>query len=76
MKKLSKDFDGVCALAQLQKGVYFRILNKNGVMSKETYYIDYYDRSAKKYQCTKFSDAGGNGRLLNGTTIVTTDFIF
>lgn len=69
-------FCGECELRQLPKGTYFRTVDKNGKMSKETYTKDYYDHSTKRFQCDKHSDIWGNGRMLKGTTRVTTDFIY
>lgn len=76
MKKLSKDYIGICELKQLPEGTYFRTLNKNNKMSKETYTRGYYDRAEKKYICEKQSDVWGSGRAFKGNTKVTTDFIY
>lgn len=76
VKKVSQDFCGVCELRQLPKGTYFRTIDKNGKMSKETYTKGYYERSEKKFVCDKHSDVWGNGRALRGTALVTTDFIY
>lgn len=37
VKKVGKDFCGICELRQLPKGTYFRTIDKNGKVSKETY---------------------------------------
>lgn len=76
IKKVSRDFCGVCELRQLPADTYFRIVGKDGKMGKETYTKGYYDHSEKKYECAKHSDIWGNGRALKGTTKVTTDFIY
>lgn len=76
LKKVGKDFDGVCELRQLPKGTYFRTIDKNGKMSKETYTKGSYDFSEKKFDCAKHSDIWGNGRAIKGTQKVTTDFIY
>ena len=76
VQKVGRDFCGTCELRQLPKGTYFRTIDKNGKMSKETYTKDYYDHSTKSFQCDKHSDIWGNGRMLKGTTKVTTDFIY
>ena len=75
-KKVSKDFCGQCELRQLPKDTYFRVVDKNGKMSRETYTKGYYDYSTKKFECAKHSDIWGNGRSLKGTTKVTTDFFY
>lgn len=76
IKKVSRDFCGVCELRQLPTGTYFRTVDKNGKMSKETYTKGFYDRTEKKFECSKHSDIWGNGRVLRGTQRVTTDFIY
>ena len=76
LKKVSKDFIGTCELRQLPKGTYFRTLDKNGKISREIYTKGYYERSEKKFVCDKHSDVWGNGRVIKGTTKVTTDFIY
>lgn len=76
MKKVGKDFCGTCELRQLPKGSYFRIVDKNGKVSKETYTKDYYDFGSKKFNCAKHSDVWGNGRSVRGTQKVTTDFFY
>lgn len=76
IKKLDKDFCGTCELRQLPKGTYFRVVDKNGKVGRETYTKDDYDFSLKKYDCLKHSDYCGNGRSLKGTQKVTTDFYY
>ena len=76
VKKLSRDYCGQCELQQLPAGTYFRVVSKDGKMSKETYTKGYYVPSDKKYECAKHSDIWGNGRALKGTTKVTTDFFY
>ncbi len=76
VKKVGKDFCGTCELRQLPKGSYFRIVDKNGKVSKETYTKDYYDFGSKKFNCAKHSDVWGNGRSVRGTQKVTTDFFY
>ena len=76
MKKLSKNYIGICELKQLPEGTYFRTLNKDNKMSKETYTMGYYERREKKYICEKHSDIWGSGRAFKGNTRVTTDFIY
>ena len=76
VKKVSRDFCGVCELRQLPANTYFRIVGKDGKMGKETYTKGYYVPSDKKYECAKHSDIWGNGRALKGTTKVTTDFFY
>lgn len=76
VKKVGKDFCGTCELRQLPKGTYFRTIDKNGKVSKETYTKDSYDYGTKKFDCVKHSDIWGNGRSIKGTQKVTTDFIY
>ena len=76
IKKVSSDFSGICQLRQLPLNTYFRTVDKNGKVSRETYTKGLYCRSEKKYDCAKHSDIWGNGRALKGTQLVTTDFIY
>lgn len=76
LKKLGKDFCGICELRQLPKGTYFRIVDKNGKVSKETYTKDCYNYGTKKFDCVKHSDVWGNGRSVKGIQKVTTDFYY
>ena len=76
IKKVGKNFDGICELRQLPKGTYFRVIDKNGKVGRETYTKDRYDHSTKKFDCLKHSDIWGNGRSIKGTQKVTTDFIY
>lgn len=71
VKKVSKDFSGICELRQLPKGTFFRTLK-----GKETYRKGFYDIGSKSYSCTKGSDVWGSERWLKGTTKVRTDFIY
>ena len=75
-KKFNKDFVGVCELRQLPKGAYFRTIDKNGKVSKETYTKDFYDRTSKSFNCIKHSNIFGNGKSVKGTAKVTTDFYY
>ena len=76
IKKVSRDFSGECELRQLPINTYFRTVDKNGKVSKETYTKGLYDRVEKKFECAKHSDIWGNGRSLKGTQRVTTNFIY
>ena len=74
LKKHTKNFIGECELRQLPKGTYFRVIDKNGKVSRETYTKDSYDKVTKKFDCLKHSDIWGSGRSIKGTQRVTTDF--
>ena len=76
LKKVSRDFLGVCELRQLPKGTYFRTVDKNGKMGRETYTKGAYDYAEEKFDCAKHSDIWGNGRALKGTTKVSTNFTY
>lgn len=60
---------------QLRKGTYFRVVKKNGTVGKTVYVKGDYDRSDKRYCCTKFSDISSS-KGMKSTQKVTTDFIF
>lgn len=76
IKKVGRDFCGICELRQLPVNTYFRIVGKDGKMGKETYTKGFYNSSDKKYECAKHSDIWGNGRALKGTQKVSTDFYY
>ena len=63
VKKVTRDFCGTCELRQLPAGTYFRVVSKDGKMSRETYTKGYYIPSDKKYECAKHSDIWGTGAL-------------
>lgn len=71
-------FDGKGSLKDLPSGSFFRILKKDGSMSKKTYIKGKgcYDRSSKKYMVTDCDDVYGSGKELKGSTKVTTEFIY
>lgn len=71
VKKVSKNFSGICELRQLPKGAYFRTLK-----GRETYTKEFYDRQSKKFSCTKHSDVCASERWIKGTTKVRTNFIY
>lgn len=71
IKKVNKNFSGICELRQLPKGTYFRTLK-----GKETYTKGFYDSYSKSYSCDKHSDVWGSERFFKGTTKVRTDFIY
>lgn len=69
VKKVGKNFIGVCELRQLPKGSFFRTLK-----GKEIYIKGFYDRTYKTYSCSKHSDVWGSERWIKGTTKVRTDY--
>lgn len=71
IKKVNKNFSGICELRQLPKGTYFRTLK-----GKETYTKGFYDSYSKSYSCDKHLDVWGSERFFKGTTKVRTDFIY
>lgn len=65
------------ALKDIKKGEYFT-LKPYGENTKDSqvYVKGEYDRSEKKFECQKFLDIWGNGRMIKGTTIVYVGFTF
>lgn len=78
IKKVSRNYCGICELRQLPSKCYFKIVKKDGRLSKTTYWKDKdsYNHSTKKYYVCPVTDVWGDGIPMNGTTIVSTDFIF
>lgn len=74
IKKLSKDFLGKCELRQLPRGTIFKIIKKDGNLSKETYIKGAYYAPKKTFEGIKFSDVWGNARDIKGTQLVSTNF--
>lgn len=77
-KQARTKFDGEGALKDLPNDSYFRILKKDGSMSRKTFLKKKgsYDRSIKKYLVVDCDDAWGYGKELKGSTKVTTKFIY
>lgn len=78
VKKVSRDYCGICELRQLPSNTYFKVVKKDGSLSKTIYWRDKdaYNRSTKKYEVCPTSDVWGNGRPMSGKTKVSTDFIY
>ena len=63
-------------LKDVKKGGYFTLKPIEDPKESQVYVKGDYDRSSKKFECQKFTDIWGNGRLLKGTTKVYIDFTF
>lgn len=76
MKKVKKDFDGVCELRQLPHNTFFRVINNKGDISKSTYLYcnGDYNKALKKYECVNYDN--GNYKQFKSTQKVTTSFIY
>lgn len=68
--------EGAVKLRNLKKGDYFTRKPIEYPKESQVFIKDDYDRETKKFLAIKFNDAGGNGILLSGDTIVYTDFFF
>lgn len=77
LKKVSRNFSGQCYLNQLPDNTLFRVIDRNGKVSKKTYIKEKgsYNRLSRKYDISDYNDIN-NFRSLKGTTKVTTDFIY
>ena len=62
-------------LKDLKKGDWFTLKPIEYPKESQVYIKGDYDRTDKKYECSKFSDVCYS-RMLKGTTTVYTDFIF
>ena len=60
---------------QLKNGEFFTLKPIAEPKESQVYIRGEYDRSAKKYECGKFSDISYS-RLIKGNTEVYTDFVF
>lgn len=62
-------------IKDLQKGEFFTLKPIRKPDESQVFIKGDYDRTEKKYECTRFSDFCST-RLLNSNTVVYTDFIF
>lgn len=62
-------------IKDLKKGDFFTLKPIGEPTESQVFIKGEYDRSEKKYECTKFSDFSSS-RLLKANTVVYTDFIF
>lgn len=62
-------------LKDLKRGEFFTLKPVEYPRESQVYIRGEYDRSTKKYACSKFSDVNYE-RLLKGTTTVYTEFTF
>lgn len=63
-------------LKNLKHDRYFTLYPIEAPKDSQVYVKGEYDRSAKKYMCTKFTDILGSGRMIDGNTVVFIDFYF
>lgn len=54
---------------------YFRLVDKKGNVGKTVYFINFYERSERKYSISKFEDVNSE-RFVSPKQLVTTDFEF
>lgn len=62
-------------IKDLPKGTYFTLTATPFPKESQVYIRGEYDRSERKYECTKFSDIGSS-RLFRGDKEVYVNFIF
>jgi hypothetical protein len=43
-------------IKELKKDLYFKLVNKNGKLSKSVYILNHYERSIKKYSISPVDD--------------------
>lgn len=76
IRKVASNFIGKCQLNQLPYNTYFKLVKKDGSLSKKTYIKDRYsyNRYTKKYDINDVDDVCGAGREMSGKTYISTDF--
>ena len=62
-------------LRKQDKEAYFKLVNKKGEASKTIYFVNFYDRSYKKYSISPFEDTNKE-KWINPNQLVTTEFEF
>lgn len=77
-KKVGKNFSGECQLRQLPGNTYFRVIKKDGTLSKTIYFKDKesWNPFTRKYDVNRVDDVYGNGKEMKGTIKVSTKFTY
>lgn len=77
-KKVSKSYSGECELRQLPERTYFKVVKRDGTLSKSTYLKDKksYNRFTRKYDVSNVNDVWGTGKEMKGSTKVSTRFTY
>ena len=63
-------------LKELKKGEYFTLREVKEPKESQVYVRGEYDKSQRKFECQRFTDIWGNGKMLKGNTIVYVGFTF
>ena len=63
-------------LKELKKGEFFTLKAIEEPTESQVYVKGVYDRSEKKFECQKFTDIWGNGKMLKSNTVVYVGFTF
>lgn len=78
MKKVNRNYSGKCLLRQLPSNTYFKLVKKDGSLSKTIYYKDKnsWNKYTRKYDICSTNDIWGAGREMKGDKLVSTNFIY
>lgn len=60
---------------KLKNEYYFKLVNSRGEASKKVYFINFYERSLKKYSISPFDDINKE-KFVKPTQLITLDFEF
>ncbi|MCH5179938.1 MAG: hypothetical protein J1F32_01835 [Erysipelotrichales bacterium] len=76
VRKVDRRFYGECELRQLPDNTYFKLVKRDGTLSKKVYMKEKgsYNRWSRKYDICSTDDMWCAGRELKGTTKVSTRF--
>lgn len=78
MKKVNKNYSGKCLLKELPNNTYFKVVNKDGSLSRTIYYKDKFswNKYSRKYDICSTKDIYGRGKEMKGNKVVSTEFIY
>lgn len=76
--KVSKNYSGECSLSQLPDNTYFKLVKKDGSLSKSIYLKEKgaWNKYSRRYDIVNTNDVYGSGKEMKGTTKVSTRFIY
>lgn len=77
-KKVSKSFSGECELRQLPERSYFKVVKRDGTLSKSIYVKDKksWNPFTRKYDVHNVNDIWSGGKEMKGSTKVSTRFTY
>lgn len=77
-KKVNKNFYGECELRQLPSKSYFKVVKRDGTLSKTTYLKgkNSWNPFSRRYDVHNVNDVWGTGKEMKGSTRVSTKFTY